>query len=556
MIKIGSDKLKIAFMCIAIYLLIAVVVITFTYDENLSMMSLSASEINYVTLIHEDNSKERVKIPLKLENKEKFEFILDISEYMKIENASVTTNARFSNLEVYADDKLLYEKKTTTEDIMGSGGNYLVFFNIPDDLKSPYLRFVYRPLLRSENHTHISTIMIGNKTELILTKLLSKLDVLFISVLMFINIVNAIMIGFLNRKFFKKENYGVFYLSILALIISTYFMTQAWFVKFIFMPYNTALYFVEYTTTAMMPIPFLSFFKYELDAQFKKLYNGMIYITFANLIIQSVLSFLNIYEYQEMLPYSYILIFLSLGLVAITFILTDSEKYPIKKKFAIPLLIIVPLGIFPVISDILTNSFILDSVAVIICASFIALEMIELYTRFSEHHKEKMEKEIYKKMANTDSLTRLKNRVAYEAFLVEFSKCKKSCRGWFVSMDLNGLKTINDTYGHLKGDQLIVNFSSILLKEEEKDENIKAFRIGGDEFFVFVFENDTFDINAWIDDIKVRFAQTESFVDGFIPSFAAGSYYVQKSNQEDFEKAFHAADERMYEDKKGYKNLE
>ena len=56
-------------------------------------------------------------------------------------------------------------------------------------------------------------------------------------------------------------------------------------------------------------------------------------------------------------------------------------------------------------------------------------------------------------------------------------------------IDLDGMKTINDTLGHKKGDEALVEASQIL-KEVFRESDIIA-RVGGDEFAVLVLETKT-----------------------------------------------------------------
>ena len=54
--------------------------------------------------------------------------------------------------------------------------------------------------------------------------------------------------------------------------------------------------------------------------------------------------------------------------------------------------------------------------------------------------------------------------------------------------DMDGLKIINDTAGHLKGDELLIKASEVL-KQVCKDENIIV-RWGGDEFIILLPNTD------------------------------------------------------------------
>ncbi len=87
------------------------------------------------------------------------------------------------------------------------------------------------------------------------------------------------------------------------------------------------------------------------------------------------------------------------------------------------------------------------------------------------------------KSANTDALTELQNRRAYELTLKELQKAtpeqKKNVT--YISMDANGLKNINDHYGHDAGDAVITGVADCI-RQSFGDEN--AYRIGGDEYAI------------------------------------------------------------------------
>ena len=82
--------------------------------------------------------------------------------------------------------------------------------------------------------------------------------------------------------------------------------------------------------------------------------------------------------------------------------------------------------------------------------------------------------------ANIDALTGLPNRNRYEKFcrLIGNKTNELSC----IYIDANGLHEINNTRGHLAGDQML-RFIADTLKVEFGENNV--YRIGGDEFVVF-----------------------------------------------------------------------
>lgn len=94
-----------------------------------------------------------------------------------------------------------------------------------------------------------------------------------------------------------------------------------------------------------------------------------------------------------------------------------------------------------------------------------------------------------KDVATTDGLTGLDNRLAFNDMLkaIEHESCRKD--NWIMYMfDVNGLKYINDTFGHPAGDELIKSAANVLKFVFGNDGH--CFRIGGDEFVILIDVSD------------------------------------------------------------------
>lgn len=90
----------------------------------------------------------------------------------------------------------------------------------------------------------------------------------------------------------------------------------------------------------------------------------------------------------------------------------------------------------------------------------------------------------YRDMASTDFLTGLKNRNAFERDLYNLNSAADKSRFAVISADLNGLKSVNDTYGHAEGDRYIRLCADIL--SACLPEGGRLYRIGGDEFVMLL----------------------------------------------------------------------
>ena len=87
-------------------------------------------------------------------------------------------------------------------------------------------------------------------------------------------------------------------------------------------------------------------------------------------------------------------------------------------------------------------------------------------------------------LAHRDVLTGLPNRGALENAFNRLS-AKPSERGHaLLLLDLDRFKQINDTYGHLAGDELLRMFAALLLSSVRRDDFVA--RLGGDEFVILL----------------------------------------------------------------------
>ena len=82
-----------------------------------------------------------------------------------------------------------------------------------------------------------------------------------------------------------------------------------------------------------------------------------------------------------------------------------------------------------------------------------------------------------KRLSRTDPVTGLANRRGFD---VALRKLQEKSSFSILSMDLDGLKKVNDTYGHAFGDQLLVLVADALAGELRSDDVLG--RLGGDEF--------------------------------------------------------------------------
>lgn len=152
--------------------------------------------------------------------------------------------------------------------------------------------------------------------------------------------------------------------------------------------------------------------------------------------------------------------------------------------------------------------------------------------------------------SQTDGLTGVQNRNAYEKDCENFSDMLTDENLIVFSIDVNGLKQMNDTMGHYAGDELIVCAASCIT-------SIlgiygKIYRIGGDEFMAIIhYDGNAQDLKQLInDDALCKKGECVGEI-----SLSIG--YAERRNlpSADLETLKKAADRMMYLDKETYYKL-
>ncbi|MCQ2535769.1 MAG: GGDEF domain-containing protein [Lachnospiraceae bacterium] len=115
-----------------------------------------------------------------------------------------------------------------------------------------------------------------------------------------------------------------------------------------------------------------------------------------------------------------------------------------------------------------------------------ALTKVMITTQVVDEDKKKEEDLIDK--ANKDELTGLYNRRAYEDDILNYPTVPPEPNFVYISVDVNGLKVINDTLGHIAGDELIEGAAECL--KRALGSYGKIYRTGGDEFVSMIFADE------------------------------------------------------------------
>ncbi|MGN0665763.1 MAG: GGDEF domain-containing protein [Huintestinicola sp.] len=158
----------------------------------------------------------------------------------------------------------------------------------------------------------------------------------------------------------------------------------------------------------------------------------------------------------------------------------------------------------------------------------------------------------YMEQALWDNATGVRNKNSFEKQMSLFEKNyrNKKLRLGFVICDLNGLKLINDNYGHSEGDRLIKAAASVLLNNMKNAYNV--YRIGGDEFAVIYLSPNDEAVRAEVESVRTA---CNNYNDSPVKLSIAMGYASGTSDPSGFMEIYSRADALMYENKAEIKRL-
>ena len=191
-------------------------------------------------------------------------------------------------------------------------------------------------------------------------------------------------------------------------------------------------------------------------------------------------------------------------------------------------LTIIACALFVVIAVII-ESFFNDNDHIHILSTTIAFSTVIYYLY------------LYIEKSQVDALTGLFNR---ETYYRDIYKMGKSVNG-VIQFDMNGLKYVNDNFGHLEGDRALSTIANIITSCAKR--NMYIYRLGGDEFILITINGKEEQLKEVIECFCQKLSETE---------YHCSIGYAFKDNKnKTVEELFKEAEQKMYQNKaEFYKN--
>lgn len=435
---------------------------------------------------------------------------------------------------VYLDDVLLYEYTPGTFD----HGGMVHWISLPDT------QLAGRRLSVCASSDNL-TVLAGDYGDLLLylrtanthTLIFSGLFALLSILIFLLSAVIRIPIG-------AKKIRMLLYLGALMFTVSLWVSMDA----AVFPISGAVMYVLAMYAFMSMPVFLIQFYRSMLEKDSRLL--SVIYrLNLLNLCICSILQALGVAQLHEMLPLTHILIIIMMFALLRHLVLRLHSEFRLDAK--VMLSGFGSLGFFCAVGFL--NYYLGDKSLYLILLSIgmilftISLTAVAVGYVYREMVKSSQLR-YYQNLANTDLMTQLNSRTAFEELVRTSPLLKGSCA--CLVMDINNLKQINDTMGHSAGDKLICDAAECILSVFKSTG--RCYRMGGDEFTILIEDVTEAQVKKAISELDLCINR-KNLTRPFRLSVAVGYATGQDAS---IEKMFNDADALMYKNKTQMKQSE
>ena len=333
--------------------------------------------------------------------------------------------------------------------------------------------------------------------------------------------------------------------------------------------------YLEYYSLYISPLPLTYYFRDKIDVRsnpkwLKVYFWGIIAAEIVYIASAVILQEANLVHLPQILVGSHILMILTIVLILMISVIDIKVRKQRPTVVMIGFLIAIAIVVVELIrfniekyiTGFTKNAYSSDTCFAVL---IIVISMLLDYgNKTSKSLYENAQRAVLEQMAYMDELTGLGNRRMCEKKLTELEEKEMSSDSMYaiVSLDLNYLKQTNDTYGHKKGDELIKNFSDVLLNVFNLYGTVT--RTGGDEFVVILDDITEEKVKSLLEQMLEQMEKKNKSESEVILSTAYGYAMkgefssIQEQNEENKLKAvnigpravYRIADDRMYENKR------
>ena len=474
---------------------------------------------------------------------------------------SLCFRALSTDIKMYIDDKQILDTPYKNSIIScKSSGSVWYFYKFKKSDIGKTLRIQIKPYY-DDNSCYITEMYVCDSGQYMYNIFTDNFLFLILSLLLLIIGTIFIVADLYINKMQEISSHALLYIGIFSCMLGIWCSTSTHIIELL-TDNSQLVQTLACNSVCLIPFPCVLFLDNLFDLQPKKILHGILYTLISAYFLIWILQLTNIADFHKSLPISYFTIAFSVTIIVIL-VIKSKKNLPEKSSKQTTIVKTIHNTIFISTAFCVFTDMILfikgtttpglfvscNLVLIIIYLSFIAIANLFKASKSAYHSK------FVQELAYKDGLTNIGNRTAYEEKITYLEKNIDKFKSiGIVIFDLNNLKTINDTYGHLQGDDAIITTANLI--SQSFSNFCTAYRIGGDEFAVIIEAPNAeavckvslmqFDVNIhnynmyYANDYDVTVAHGESF-------------YKENKNLS-LSDIIKEADTNMYKNKKEMKN--
>ncbi len=459
---------------------------------------------------------------------------------------------QYSAFSVFLDNELIAKKNLDTAAEYGFIGIGYNAISLPKDYYGKKLTI---KLYISENNTRVDLVtpLVGNFDDLYRYLLHSELFPFFVGIFL---IIFGLISLIISLMFYIKSSGAVTQIicSLISIALEAWMISAYSFLDFFLK--SSVITTIEFIAMYSL-VPLLYILVYSLHPRYNNTVIAFLgYSSIFFSIIFLALHFLNRVHINHF-QYPYYLMSV-IGFVMLVFYVYLDIRNHLRNAsaqilmvgtcvLAVSLLVYISVAVSNSLVDYRQNSL-LNVIIPWGSLFFVITQLLNHFIYMTRTFAQRKEYASLSQIAYIDNLTGVNNRVSCDNKLSELDKTTSDfC---ILSLDLNGLKEVNDNAGHPAGDRLLKSFADSLLSVFGRAGS--CFRIGGDEFLVIFnsIEKENLNDMLVVLDQKLKILDEEDSEINHSVSY--GYAFRSETEDKDTHSVVMLADKRMYDYKRKF----
>lgn len=436
--------------------------------------------------------------------------------------------------DVYIDGELIHRLTADEDNRIGASiSSNWVTVPIHQEDNGKEICIVLTPLFDSMADFE-PEFLIGSHFTIIFDQLWQDIPQLFISVLC---VVLGLLIIFVQGYFILRthlQSYNMIYLGTFACLLGLWRLTDLKSAPILFSANPMVLGYISIGCLFLCGITLLLYASTLYSEKKAVPLLVLAIIGAAVSLVVLLIQTLGPADFKQMLPVSHIMLVVTICSVPLMAAINHKNNQSAHVSSNWIYFLIITLGIIlDLLQFYLFNS---SSYVIFTAAAFLVYTMLVFISNILN-----MTRKAY-----VDIPTGLINRVRWDELMHDHNTQDEQIG--MIMMDLNGLKLVNDTFGHSAGDRMIRSFSTIL--QDTFPSSSQICHWGGDEFTIMMTGTAVNKLENYVEDLLREVNAHNAKSDEPPISYALGSACSTEFPQLSRMELLNKADERMYRNKK------